>query len=135
MALTQAGLAAVLGWSLWGSAPTHASLLLPWWALAVGFTATEAFVFHVQFQREAHTVSMSELPLVLGLFFAQPLQLLVGRLIGSAVICLFHRRSSLLKTTWNLAFVGLQTAVSVVLFVLCFVVTIVQFRVNKLRSA
>ena len=33
---------------------------------------------------EARSVSMSELPLVLGLFFASPLALLVGRLVGCA---------------------------------------------------
>jgi diguanylate cyclase (GGDEF)-like protein len=116
MALAQAALAALVGHHLLGVAPLDRSVGLPWWALALGFTATEAFVFHVQFKREAQTISTSELPLVLGLFFATPLQLLVGRLIGSAVICLFHRRSSMLKTSWNLAFVGLHTVVALLLF-------------------
>jgi diguanylate cyclase (GGDEF)-like protein len=95
---------------LTGAAP------LPWWLLAAGFAATEACVFHVQTKREARTVSISELPLVLGLFFASPLQLLAGRLVGSALVFLVHRRSSVLKTSWNLALLGLQTAVAVALF-------------------
>ena len=37
---------------------------------------------------EARSVSMSELPLVLGLFFASPLALLAGRLVGCAVTLL-----------------------------------------------
>src|SRR4051794_16642773 len=116
MVVVQVALAAVVGHALLGAGAADPALVLPWYALAIGFAATEAFVFHVQFQREAHTVSMSELPLVLALFFAPPLHLLAGRLIGSALILVFHRRSSPLKTTWNLAFVTLQTAVAVCLF-------------------
>jgi diguanylate cyclase (GGDEF)-like protein len=92
------------------------ALRLPWWLLAAGFAATEACVLHIQIKREAQTVSTSEFPLVLGLFFASPLALLVGRLVGSAAILLFHRRSSPLKTVWNLASLSLQTAVAATLF-------------------
>src|SRR4051794_25365490 len=52
---------------------------LPWWALGIGFAATEACVFHLETKRETRTVSISELPLVLGLFLASPAQLLLGR--------------------------------------------------------
>jgi diguanylate cyclase (GGDEF)-like protein len=90
-----------------------AALHLPWWALAAGFAATEASVFHLQIRREARTVSISELPLVLGLFLASPLQLLIGRLVGSAAIFVFHRRSSPLKTAFNLAMIALQTVVAI----------------------
>jgi diguanylate cyclase (GGDEF)-like protein len=92
------------------------SLSLPWWAWAAGFAATEACVFHLQIRREARTVSISELPLVLGLFLASPLQLLIGRLAGSAAIFVLHRRSSLLKTSFNLAMIALQTSVAVAVF-------------------
>jgi diguanylate cyclase (GGDEF)-like protein len=89
---------------------------LPWWALGIGFAATEACVFYLQTKREARTVSISELPLVLGLFLASPMQLLLGRLAGSVTIFLVHRRAPGLKTAWNLALVSLQTAVAVGLF-------------------
>src|SRR3954454_149621 len=99
------------------SAPVLSDVVrLPWWLLAAGFAATEACVLHIQIRREAQTVSISELPLVLGLFFAGPLELLVGRLLGSALILLFYRRSSGLKTVWNLSSLSLQTAVAVALF-------------------
>jgi hypothetical protein len=67
-------------------------------------------------KREAQTVSISELALVLGLFYATPLDLLMGHLIGSAAILLLHRRSSVLKTVWNLGSLSLQVAVAVALF-------------------
>jgi diguanylate cyclase (GGDEF)-like protein len=111
-----AGLAVAVGSVTGLRTPPAGADALPWWLLAVGFAATEACVFHVQTKREARTVSISELPLVLGLFFASPLQLLVGRLVGSAAVFLIHRRSSVLKTSWNLALVSLQTVVAVTVF-------------------
>lgn len=82
---------------------------LPWWAIAVAFAATEACVLHVQVNREARTVALSELPLVLGLFFTSPLHLVAGRLIGSAAVLVLHRRSAPLKTAFNLALVTAET--------------------------
>ncbi|SNT03381.1 diguanylate cyclase/phosphodiesterase [Geodermatophilus pulveris] len=109
-------LAVLVGAPFVGVPASQPELHLPWWVLSMGFAATEACVFHVQTRREARTVSVSELPLVLGLFFAAPLELLAGRLVGSGAIFVFHRRSSLLKTSWNLAMVSVQTAVAVAVF-------------------
>ena len=115
MAVVMAGLAALAGpWVITG--PAHLRQLVPWWALAIGFAATETWVVHLQIKRESRDVSVSELPLVLGLFFAAPLQLLVGRLVGSAAVMVLHRRAAPLKTLWNLAFLSLQTMVAVGLF-------------------
>ena len=111
-----AALAVALGLPVAGLGVFGSGSPLPWWLLAAGFAATEASVFHVQTKREARTVSISELPLVLGLFFAAPLQLLAGRLLGSAVIFLLHRRSSVLKSGWNLALVSAQTTVALTVF-------------------
>jgi diguanylate cyclase (GGDEF)-like protein len=116
MAGSMLGLAAVLGRPLLASATAPPRPDLPWWALALGFAATEASVFHLQVRREARTVSISELPLVLGLFLASPLNLLIGRLAGSAAIFVVHRRSSVLKSAWNLAMISLQTTVAVGVF-------------------
>ena len=44
----------------------------PWWALAAGFAATEVFVIHAHVRGSAHTLSLSELPLVAGLLLATP---------------------------------------------------------------
>src|SRR3954471_16364764 len=109
-------LTALVGRPLLDVPTLSGAVRVPWWLLALGFAATEACVLHIQIKREAQTVSISELPLVLGLFFASPLHLLVGRLVGSAAILVVHRRSSVLKTLWNLASVSLQTAVAVAVF-------------------
>jgi diguanylate cyclase (GGDEF)-like protein len=110
------GLTVLVGHPFVGVAPHVGFANLPWWAVGIGFAATEACVFYLQTKREARTVSISELPLVLGLFLASPAQLLLGRLAGSVAIFLVHRRAPGLKTAWNLALVSLQTAVAVALF-------------------
>ena len=51
--------------------------------LAVMFGLAEVYVLHVQVKREAQTVALSEIPLVLGLTFAAP-TLLVGALVLGA---------------------------------------------------
>ena len=45
------------------------SFSLPWWGLAVAFYIAEAFVVHLHFRKQAHTLSQTELGLMLGLFF------------------------------------------------------------------
>ena len=47
--------------------------------MALAFAATDVFVLNVQARRETQTISLSEIPLVLGLFFAAPLALVIGR--------------------------------------------------------
>ena len=89
---------------------------VPWWVLAAAFALTESAVLHVQTRREAQTVSISELPLVVGLFFAEPTELVLGRLLGSLVVFVLLRRSSVLKTTFNAALVLTETMVGLVVF-------------------
>ncbi len=98
------------------SPPARLGFAIPWWAFAVAFALTESAVLHVQTRREAETVSISELPLVVGLFFAEPTDLLVGRLVGSLAIFVLVRRSSLLKTSFNTALVATETLVAVLVF-------------------
>src|SRR5687767_4941531 len=96
------GTAAVLVLPLLNRGPFLPSPTLPWWVLAVAFAAAETSVLHIQRGREARSISMSELPLVLGLFFASPIALLVGRVVGGAVTLVVLRHSPL-KTCFNLA--------------------------------
>src|SRR5919205_595365 len=116
MAVAMAALACLVGLPFASSPVTGRGLELPWWILAACFAATEACVLHIQTKREAQTVSISELAVVLGLFYATPLDLLTGHLVGSAAILLLHRRSSGLKTVWKLGAPSLQVAVAVALF-------------------
>ena len=89
---------------------------VPWWALALVFYLTEAYVVHVQVRREAHTVSLSEVGLVLGLYLLSPGGLLVAQVVGSAAALVVVRRQRAAKLVFNLAQLSLTTSVAVIVF-------------------
>ena len=96
--------------------PTH----LPWWAMVLMFAVAEMVVLHIQIRREAQTVSLSEIPLVVGLFMADPVGLLVGRVLGSFLIFLFHRRQAPIKIAFNTALVFSSGALALTIWSLAF---------------
>ncbi len=86
---------------------------LPWWALAAIFYITEAKVVHLHIGRSAHSFSMSELPVVYGLFFFSPAEYIVARLLGAGLALVIARKQRSVKLAFNLA-----------QFLLCSVVTL-----------
>ena len=84
--------------------------LLPWWSLAILFAITEISVVHLQIRGRKTSLSLRELPLVMGLFLAQPSALLIGRLIGSLVVFVLYRRQTPIKALFNTALVLAGTA-------------------------
>ena len=90
---------------------------ISWWALIPLFCAAEVFVVHLQFRRDAHSFSLSELPLVAGFFFAPPLVVVLSMVAGTALALFFHRRQSPLKLAFNLANFTVANSVVAVLFV------------------
>jgi diguanylate cyclase (GGDEF)-like protein len=96
--------------------PLDGPISLPWWALAVGFYFSEAYVVHLHYRREAHTLSMNEIPIVLGLFLATTSSLLVGQLVGAAVALVFYRRQRALKVAFNLALFAFGTTLALLIF-------------------
>jgi diguanylate cyclase (GGDEF)-like protein len=100
-------------------APLHgleAPRQLPWWVLAPMFCLAEIAVVHIQFRRDAHSFSLSELPLVAGLFFANPLTVVLSTLGGTAAALVLHRRQSPLKLAFNLVNFALGSCVATALF-------------------
>ena len=95
--------------------PLAAPVSFPWWALALAFTFTELFVVHLPLRREAHSFSLSDITLVLGLFFVDPADLILAQLVGAGV-ALAIRRQSPMKLTFNLAHFCLEACVAVVVF-------------------
>src|SRR5438105_14160899 len=80
------------------AAPFHC----PWWVLALGFAASESFAIHLPFSRDIHSISLSEIPLVFGLFFCGPFGLLAARILGAGASLLIHRRQRPIKLAFNL---------------------------------
>ena len=94
------------------TAVADAPYLIPWWALAIAFAVFEMAVVRLNVRTEAHTVTLSDVPLVLGLLLASPFALIVGRLAGSAVALIYRRRGRL-RVSFNLALYYLEIVVAV----------------------
>src|SRR6476659_1766538 len=94
-------------------APMAVPVVIPAWLLAVGFYLAEAKVIHLHIGRSAHSFSMSELPMVAGLFLVAPPAFIVARLVGSALALFFNRRQRSVKLAFNLAQFSLASVVSV----------------------
>ena len=93
--------------------PIPVPIAIPMWLLAIGFYLAEAKVIHLHIGRSAHSFSMSELPLVAGLFLVTPPAFIAARLVGSAVALVVNRRQRRVKLAFNLAQFGLTSVISV----------------------
>jgi diguanylate cyclase (GGDEF)-like protein len=89
---------------------------VPWVVVAALFALAEANVVHVYRRGDAHSFSLSEVPLVVGLFFLSPTQLLVAALAGTGVALAVVRRQRAKKLAFNLSQFGLSCAVALVVF-------------------
>jgi len=102
-----------------GVASFMPGLHLSWWALALAFFFAEVFVVHLQFRKQAHTLSLTEIGLTLGLLLAAPAALLIGQLVGTFVALIVTRWKSqrqLVKFAFNLAELPLCSGVALVIF-------------------
>jgi diguanylate cyclase (GGDEF)-like protein len=92
---------------------------LSWWALALAFYFAEVFVVHLQFRKQAHTLSLTEIGLTLGLLLSAPAALLIGQLVGTLFALIVTRWKSqrqLVKFAFNLAELPLCSGVALVIF-------------------
>ena len=111
---------ALLGPAISPSVPSSVlatdNLTLTWWQLAALFGLAALCVFHVEVNSEAHTFSLSEVPFVLGLFFASPRDLIVARLIGEAATLIVHQRQSPPKLLLNLSLFTAESCLALAIF-------------------
>jgi diguanylate cyclase (GGDEF)-like protein len=115
-------LAAVLVSVLWVgplatlSRPPGEGPTLGWLTLALMFAVTEAVVLHVQIRSEAQTLSLSEIPMVLGLAFAAPHVLGPARVLGAAAVLLLHRKQPPVKFVYNVAVQAAEVSVGIAVY-------------------
>ena len=102
--------------SHFGSLSTPGANALPWPLLAIVFYLAETYVVHLQFRKQAHTLSASEIGLTLGLFFVSPIGLLVAQLVGTGIAIVVHRRQKAIKLWFNLAEVSLACGLGLLVF-------------------
>lgn len=95
--------------------PVH-PLPLPWWVLAAMFGLAEVFVVKFEIRRGTVSFSLSEIPLVLGLSFANPTTLVLAQVAGAAAALALHRRQKPLKLAFNLSLLSLQACLALLLF-------------------
>jgi diguanylate cyclase (GGDEF)-like protein len=93
-----------------------ASLGIGWLVLAVAFAVTVVLPVHFELRREAHSVTLLEIPLVLGLHLVAPLGLVLARLVGTAAAVVLHSRQRGLKLAFNLGLACLETCVAALVF-------------------
>jgi diguanylate cyclase (GGDEF)-like protein len=112
----------VLGSALWfvpsvGTGPSGvAHDALRWPAVAALTAVCELVVVHLQVHREAHALSLSELAIVLGLFFATPGEFVLGRMLGALPIFVFWRRQSAAKVVFNSALYLAESTLALAVF-------------------
>src|SRR5919112_6494402 len=81
------------------AAPT--ALNLPWALWTAAFAVSEVLIVHVQWKRESHTFSLSDLVLAAGLALAAPAQIVLAQVAGTAVVLVLYRRQRGLKLAFN----------------------------------
>jgi diguanylate cyclase (GGDEF)-like protein len=101
-----------------GGAPfLSAAPHLAWWELAIAFYLAEVFVVHLHFRKQAHTLSLTEMGLTLGLLVASPATLLAGQLVGTIIALLINRRQhQLSKFLFNVAELPLCSGIALLVF-------------------
>ncbi len=95
-----------------GLSPHGLQMGISWGMLAAAFAATEIYVVHLPFRQESESFSLSEVPLVLGLFFVSPVTLLTAQLVGAAAALILVRRQSVVKLAFNLSHFALSTVLA-----------------------
>jgi diguanylate cyclase (GGDEF)-like protein len=98
LAATGAGLFAA---HVFGLERIEAPVYIPWWGLALLFYATETTVVRIELRRDRYWFSLSEIPVVLGLFFTSPVEFVAAQVIGASAALVFNRKQSRLKVSFN----------------------------------
>jgi diguanylate cyclase (GGDEF)-like protein len=116
---TAALVAAVVG--IWFGAADHLSApasptQLPWLLLAAGFAAADVMVIRFEFREEAHSLTLGDIPLLVGLVFTQPNGLMLAAVVGFAASIPLHRRQAPVKAVFNLAVRALTVVVALVCY-------------------
>src|SRR4029453_18581390 len=89
---------------------------VPWWVLAIPFGLAEVFLIHVRIGRDAQSLSLSELSLVIGMAYAAPSALILAQVVGVGAALTLHRRQTPIRTAFNLAQRSTTATLAIALF-------------------
>ncbi|HEU4480305.1 MAG TPA: ATP-binding protein [Actinomycetota bacterium] len=89
---------------------------LPWPLVAAAFALAEVFAAHIRLRREAYSFSLSEVPLVIGLYYLSPAALIGAQLLGAGAALAFHRRQPIIKLLFNISALCIEAVIALVVF-------------------
>ncbi len=116
MAVVVAIAGIVVLWQMAGFAAPVRGFDLPWWGIALGFAVAEAGAIHLRVRRDAHSISLVEVPLLFGLASLSPLALVSARLVGETAALVVWRRQRGEKLLFNLCLFLLETAAALSIY-------------------
>ena len=102
---------------LFGEPALAGALRLPWWSVALLFVVTSRVQMHVEVRKSAHSVTLTDLAVVLALFSGAPVWVPVLRAVTWIPVCAWRYRTSLRRAVFNAVLGPLETAVATVVFV------------------
>ncbi len=86
------------------------------WLLLLAFGLSEIVVIHAEIGDNAYSLSVSEVPFVLGLFLLPPPLLVLVRVVGGGLALRFHRRQRWFKLAFNLSQWALEAVAGILVF-------------------
>jgi diguanylate cyclase (GGDEF)-like protein len=86
-----------------------------WWALGALYVASDLCALEVRVRNVSSSVSMAEIPLLIGVFYSSPAEVLLARALTMAVTMYLWRRQAPLRIARNIA-LQLCAVASVLLF-------------------
>jgi len=116
LALLLALLAAVTLIPQLGAPPLLEHPHIPWWVLLPTFAASELFVVHLEGRQGAHSVSLREVPIVVGLVLLTPGAYVVAVLAGTVGVLWLVRGQRGQRLLFNTALLCLESAIAVALY-------------------
>ncbi len=99
-----------------GRALMATPISVPWPVVALGFFLAETKVVEVNFRRETHSLSLSEIPAVVGFFFLSPADYLGALLIGTIAALVVISRQSPLKILFNVSNFAITAVIALSIF-------------------
>ncbi len=103
-------------WSVSGPRIPTGMVVPPWWLFLIGVGVTDLWLLRIRTRHQEQGESLSEVPLVVGLFTLGPVGLLVARLIAGGLVVALYRRAAPLKVVFNLGLMGASTTAALVVF-------------------
>jgi hypothetical protein len=97
-------------------APAITPVVVPWSIVAAALVLAGILVVHIPFRRNVYSFTFSELPLVVGLFFLAPGELVLAQVVGALVGLVIRRHQSPMKAALNIGICVVQSSAAVLVF-------------------